>query len=110
LVEMRPEVGTDMDGLAKSMLLKRLKDHAVEIHTNTRVTHMTPDTAIALRDGEEIRFPIETVVLAVGVQSDRQLAEGLEGSGLEFHVVGDAVEPRRVLEAIQEAFEVAARL
>jgi 2,4-dienoyl-CoA reductase-like NADH-dependent reductase (Old Yellow Enzyme family)/thioredoxin reductase len=110
LVEMRPEVGTDMDVLAKSMLLKRLQKQQVEIHTDTTVTRLTPDTAIAVRDGNEIHFPIETVVLAVGVKANRELADGLEGSGLEFHVVGDAVEPRKVLEAIQEAFEVAAQL
>jgi hypothetical protein len=34
----------------------------------------------------------------------------LEESCLEYHVVGDAVEPRQVVEAIRAAFEVAARL
>ncbi|MGD8868489.1 MAG: FAD-dependent oxidoreductase [Gemmatimonadales bacterium] len=110
LVEMRSEVGADMDGLARSMLVGRLQERQVDIHTDTRVTHLTRDAAMAERDGAEIQFPIETVVLAVGVRSNRELADGLEGSGLELHVVGDAVEPRRVLEAIQEAFEVAAEL
>jgi NADH dehydrogenase FAD-containing subunit len=107
---MRSEVGADMDGLARSMLVGRLQERQVDIHTDTRVTHLTRDAAMAERDGAEIQFPIETVVLAVGVRSNRELADGLEGSGLELHVVGDAVEPRRVLEAIQEAFEVAAEL
>ena len=110
LVEMRSEVGADMDGLARSMLVGRLRQRQVEIYTDTRVTRLTEDTAIAERDGQAIQFPIETVVLAVGVRPNRELADGLEGSGLELHVVGDAVEPRRVLEAIEEAFEVAATL
>jgi 2,4-dienoyl-CoA reductase-like NADH-dependent reductase (Old Yellow Enzyme family)/thioredoxin reductase len=110
LVEMLPEVGADMDGLARSMLLKRLGGHGVEIHTTTQVTHLTPAAAIVRRDGQESRFPIETVVMAVGVRANRELADALEGSGLEYHVVGDAVEPRQVPEAIREGFEVAARL
>jgi 2,4-dienoyl-CoA reductase-like NADH-dependent reductase (Old Yellow Enzyme family)/thioredoxin reductase len=110
LVEMLPEVGADMDMLARAMLLKRLGRYPVELHTGTRVTGLTAAAAIAEKDGQELRFPIETVVLAVGVRSNRDLADGLEGSGLEYHVVGDAVEPRRVLEAIWEAFETAAKL
>jgi NADPH-dependent 2,4-dienoyl-CoA reductase/sulfur reductase-like enzyme len=110
LVEMRSEVGADMDSLARSMLVGRLQERQVDIHTDTRVTHLTRDAVMAERDGAEIQFPIETVVLAVGVRSNRELAVGLEGSGLEYHVVGDAVEPRRVLEAVQEAFEVAVNL
>jgi 2,4-dienoyl-CoA reductase-like NADH-dependent reductase (Old Yellow Enzyme family)/thioredoxin reductase len=110
LVEMLPEVGTDMDKLARTMLLKRLGGYPVEIHTDTQVTGLTAEAAIAEKAGQETRFPIETVVLAVGVQPNRELIDGLEGSGLEYHVVGDAVEPRRVLEAVWEAFETAAKL
>jgi 2,4-dienoyl-CoA reductase-like NADH-dependent reductase (Old Yellow Enzyme family)/thioredoxin reductase len=110
LVEMLREVGADMDALARSMLLKRLGEHGVEIHTTTRVTRLTPVAAIVQRDGQETRIPIETVVMAVGVRANRELADALEGSGLEYHVVGDAVEPRQVPEAMREAFEVATRL
>jgi 2,4-dienoyl-CoA reductase-like NADH-dependent reductase (Old Yellow Enzyme family)/thioredoxin reductase len=110
LVEMLPEVGADMDKLARSMLLKRLREHGVEIHTNSRVTRLTPAAAIAEEDGQETSLPIEMVVMAVGVRASRELADGLDGSGLEYHVVGDAVEPRQALEAIWEAFEVGGRL
>jgi 2,4-dienoyl-CoA reductase-like NADH-dependent reductase (Old Yellow Enzyme family)/thioredoxin reductase len=110
LVEILPEVGADMDPLARSMLLKRLGERRVEIHRNTRVTRLTAGAAIAEQDGRETRFPIETVVLAVGVLANRELADGLQGSGLDYYVIGDALEPRQVPESIWEAFEVAARL
>ena len=111
---MRPgfarTITADMDKLARSMLLKRLGERRVEIHTNTRVTRLTPEAAIAEADGQETRIPIETVVMAVGVRPNRELADGLEGSGVEYHVVGDALEPRKVLEAVWEAFQIAAKL
>ena len=114
LVEMLPEVGADMDVLARTMLLKRLGDQGVKIHTNVRVRSFTAEAAVAEKisqtDSQEFSFPIETVVVAVGVSANRELADGLEGSGVEYHVVGDAVEPRRVLEAVREAFEVARNL
>lgn len=106
LVEMLEQVGTDMDILAKKMLLNRLGEHNVKIHTATKVTRMTEKAAFAQQDGHEIRFPTETVILAVGMQSNRELPEALEGSGLEVHVIGDALKPRKALEAIWEGFEI----
>jgi 2,4-dienoyl-CoA reductase-like NADH-dependent reductase (Old Yellow Enzyme family)/thioredoxin reductase len=114
LVEMLPQVGSDMDILARTMLLKRLEEQGVEVHTSVRVRRFTAEVAVAEKisqtDSQEFSCPLETVVVAVGVSANRELADGLEGSGLEYHVIGDAVEPRRVLEAVSEAFEVAMNL
>jgi len=48
--------------------------------------------------------------MAVGVRSNRSLVEALENSGLEMHTVGDAVQPRKALEAVWEGFETALNL
>ena len=110
LVEMLPEVGTDIDALAKAMLLGRLKKRGVVIHTRTKITRLTKNEAFAQQDGSTICFPIETMILAVGVRSNRDLAVALEHSELEMYIIGDALQPRKVLEAIWEGFEVALRL
>lgn len=110
VVEMLSEVGAGMDPLAKTMLLGRLKSQDVAIHTHTRVTGLTENEALAQQDDNAIRFPIETVILAVGVQPNRELAGVLEFSGLEIHVVGDAFQPRKALEAIWEGFEVGLKI
>jgi 2,4-dienoyl-CoA reductase-like NADH-dependent reductase (Old Yellow Enzyme family)/thioredoxin reductase len=110
VVEMLPEVGVDMDVLARSMLLGRLKNQGVAIHTRTRVTGLTKNEALAQQDDHAICFPIETVILAVGVRPNRELAGVLEYSGLEMHVIGDAFQPRKALEAIQEGFEVGLKI
>ncbi|MEJ2186433.1 MAG: FAD-binding protein [Gemmatimonadota bacterium] len=41
---------------------------------------------------------------------NREIAEALEGTGIELHAVGDANAPRGVLEAVQEAYDVAVHL
>jgi len=43
----------------------------------------------------------------VGVRPNRELLDALEGSGLEVHVVGDALDPRGAGEAIREGLQVA---
>jgi 2,4-dienoyl-CoA reductase-like NADH-dependent reductase (Old Yellow Enzyme family)/thioredoxin reductase len=110
LTEMLPEVGADMDALAKAMLLERLKKQGVTIHTRTKITGLTKNEAIALQDDKIIRFPIETLIMAVGVRPNRDLAGAIEPSGLEIHVIGDAFQPRKALEAVWEGFEVGLKI
>jgi S-adenosylhomocysteine hydrolase len=46
----------------------------------------------------------------VGVHPERELAGELENSGLELHVIVDALQPRKALEAIWEGFEIGLKL
>ncbi len=106
LVEMLDAVGSDMDPLARTVLIERLRRGGVSIETDTEIARLTKSTAIAVKRGLQVTFPIETVILAVGVRANRDLPDALADSDLEYHVVGDAVEPRKALEAIREGFEV----
>jgi 2,4-dienoyl-CoA reductase-like NADH-dependent reductase (Old Yellow Enzyme family)/thioredoxin reductase len=110
LVEMLPEVGGDMDLLAKSMLLGRLQGQNVVIHTSTKVTRFTRDMAFAQQNDCPIQIPIETVVIAVGVRPNRELVDALEQSELEMYVIGDAVQPRKAIEAIWDGFEIGLKI
>jgi 2,4-dienoyl-CoA reductase-like NADH-dependent reductase (Old Yellow Enzyme family)/thioredoxin reductase len=110
VVEMLEGVGADMDPLARALLTRRLVQHGAEIHTGTTVLRLT-EAAVVARHGErEVTLPYETVVMAVGVRSNREVPDALAGSGLEMHVIGDALEPRKALEAVREGFEVGRRL
>jgi 2,4-dienoyl-CoA reductase-like NADH-dependent reductase (Old Yellow Enzyme family)/thioredoxin reductase len=110
LVEMLDDVGGDMDILARNMLLKRLATNEVKLLTKTEVQRMTKDTLIAQQGDQEISLSIETVVIAVGVRPNRELTDALRNNDMEIHTIGDAVEPRKVLEAIWEGFEVGNRI
>jgi NADPH-dependent 2,4-dienoyl-CoA reductase/sulfur reductase-like enzyme len=110
LVEMEEEVGAKLDLLPRTMLLKRLTKQGVEIHTGTTVERISQGQVVAAKGGEEIRFTADTAVLAVGFRPNRELADSLMGSDLELHLIGDAIEPRGVGEAIWEGFDVAAKL
>ena len=47
------------------------------------------------------------LVIAVGAAPDGSLTNQLEGSGINYYVIGDAVEPRRITHAVLEATRVA---
>jgi len=106
LVEMLDSLGGDMDKLEKAMLMKRLREHGAALYTDTKVERFTKATAVAKRGDQEIAFPVETVVIAVGVRSNRSLVDAIEGSTLEMHVIGDALEPRKAIDAVREGFEI----
>lgn len=110
LVEMLDDVGVDMDPLARTMILKRLAQRGVVIHAGTKVIRLTETAVIAQQDGQEIELPFGTVVIAVGVRPNRLLSDALADGERKIHTIGDAAEPRRVLEAIREGFDVGCKL
>jgi len=108
LVEVLEDVGTKLDPLPRAMLMKRLQAKGVQIHTRTRVLRIEPEFAEVEEEGKTFRIQADLVVVAVGVQANRELADQLTGSGLEMHLVGDVREPRGAGEAILEGLQTGA--
>ena len=106
VVEMLDTIGGDMDPLARAVLTKRLQERAVMVYTGTKVVRVEKDRVIARRGDREVVFPVETIVMAVGARANREPADALQDAPFEVHVIGDAVRPRKALEAIQEGFKV----
>jgi len=120
VVKRKPEVGGKLDPLARAVLLKRLESLGVEVRTGVEVVRFesagagrTTVVARPYPHSEEkgkqsdLRFPAETVVIALGLRADPSLAEALEAQGgPAVHVVGDCLKPREALDAVWEGFEV----
>jgi len=62
------------------------------------------------RNGNLESFAGDTVVLAVGMQSDCSLAQELEGKVTELHIIGDSAKPGKIAQAMESAFAVARML
>ena len=45
-------------------------------------------------------------MLAAGARPNIELLEALKDKGYVTHLVGDCIEPRRIMEAVYEGFEV----
>lgn len=102
IVEMLGEIALDAPRAERELLLGRLADLGVVFKTNTTITEMR-DGAVLVEgpDGRE-ELPAETVVLCLGSRANDGLAEALRGKVSRVISVGDAVEPRRVTEAVAE--------
>jgi len=109
LVEMLEDIATDLNIFARPFLLERLERYKVKTMTSAKVKAITDDGIVVNRAGqEETLNGFGNIVLALGVTSARQLAEQLKGKVAEIHVIGDAKEPRKAIDAIYEG-AVAAR-
>ncbi|MFN2165850.1 MAG: hypothetical protein ACK2U9_06275, partial [Anaerolineae bacterium] len=101
--------------------LRRLETLGVDVRTGVEVVRFETDqagqtTVVAQpyprrQDAEEMRFPAETVIIALGLRAKDGLAEALRArDGLQVKVAGDCIEPREALEAVWEGFEVGRKL
>ena len=115
-VKRKPELAASMDPLPAAVFLKRLEQEGVQILTGYAISRFQTDregntTVFARpwppREGEPERaFPAETVILALGLEPEKELAEALKGRPGVL-LVGDAVEPREALDAVWEGFQAA---
>ena len=110
LLEMDKEIARDEERTTRKLLLRRLGEHGIKIRVLTEVKSILAEgVQIAFKEGPEI-LPVDTVVLATGVASDRILEKTLTQSGIEFYAVGDCVNPRKAFEAIHEGFLAACKI
>ena len=108
IVEMKPEIGADVNTMVKITLFRRLKGYEVGMIANTAVKEFVDDGVIADQNGTTVELTgYDTVVLAMGSKSYNPLEAKLTGKVENLYVIGDAVKTGKVLKATQEAAEIA---
>ncbi|MBI2858306.1 MAG: FAD-dependent oxidoreductase [Chloroflexi bacterium] len=112
LVTMRGlgEDGTPPERNLFVVLRESLREKGVAIYTHSPVTEITERGVYFVWDKEMQFIKADTVVLAVGMKPDNRLFEELKGLVPELYAVGDCLEPRNALEAINEGAEVAFKI
>jgi 2,4-dienoyl-CoA reductase-like NADH-dependent reductase (Old Yellow Enzyme family)/thioredoxin reductase len=113
VVEMLDTLCPDMLPDAKYFLLERLEEAGVHLLPSTLVTAIG-DHSVALSKGNpglDLQWTatlenVDTVILAVGAQSDRKLAEELAGVDAELYEIGDCTEPSFAIDAIYQGAKI----
>ena len=103
VIELLPDIATDMESSSRLFLFDRLERKKVRIITDAMVKEIKDDQVFFKQGGEEKYISgFDTFVLAVGVTSANSLESAVRGiPGIRsVHVVGDALRPGRVIDAI----------
>ena len=108
IVEILDSVARDVFSINRMHLIKLLNDTGVRILTETTVTEITGEGLVIVdKDGNSSKLESDSVVLALGLNANKELEETLKDVVPETRVIGDCVEPRKVMSAIWEAFRFA---
>jgi len=108
IVEILDSVARDMSEANRMHLLKLLAGASVRILTETSVSEIMGDSIVmADKYGKRSKLESDTVVLAVGLESNSELEEALKEKLPEVYAIGDCVKPRKLINAIWEGFRFA---
>jgi 2,4-dienoyl-CoA reductase-like NADH-dependent reductase (Old Yellow Enzyme family)/thioredoxin reductase len=108
VVEMLEELAPDFNACNRALLLELLGELRVDLKTRTQVVEVRDGSVTVVGpDGTSQTIAADDLVLALGAKSRTETVARLKGSAEEVHVVGDAVRPRIVYDAVHEGFEAA---
>ncbi|MBW2428466.1 MAG: FAD-dependent oxidoreductase [Deltaproteobacteria bacterium] len=111
VVEMLENIASDLVNHMQHYLVQRLKEKGVTILTSTRALELGKGYA-TVEDASGVRRlnGFDTVVLAMGSMPNDDIYRRLEGRVSELYLIGDAVKPREIVDAVYEAEDVAIKI
>ena len=101
IVEMLEDIAQDMFLNEKTTMLARWENLDIEVLTKRKLTSITLRGVAVQAEGKTEEISGETVVLAMGAQPNQELGD-LKGETPEFYMIGDCVEPRKIINAVYE--------
>jgi 2,4-dienoyl-CoA reductase-like NADH-dependent reductase (Old Yellow Enzyme family)/thioredoxin reductase len=111
LMEMREGIALDLVGHLQHYLNLRLKNKEVQVLTSTRAVRFEED-GVWVEDPQGSRklTGFDSTVISMGSVSNAEVAEGVKKRISQVLVIGDAANPREVMEALLEAEEAAMKI
>ncbi len=110
LIEAGPRAGESIGMTTRWVVLNELAKAGVKILTDTTVLQITHEGVDVERKGVHQTHLADTMVLATGACSENSLGKSATNIVTEVYVIGDAIQPRTVLEAIREGYLVAHKI
>jgi len=90
------------------MLHTRLRERGCRLLFKTSLKKIDGSSVTVLTEGgEQILSPVDQVVIAVGLKPRSELKEILQRRKIRHFIVGDALQPRRIIEATEEGARAA---
>lgn len=108
IVEMLPDIAPEMEPIRRALMRDRFKKLSIEVLVNSRIKEIKPD-GVLIEQGTNF-IKADSVVIALGSVPEDSLEMALKGKGIQVYKAGDCVEPRKVIDAIHEGFEIASRI
>ncbi len=82
----------------------------IKVMTSSKILQTTEKGALIESDGKETELEADSVILAVGYNSEKSLYKVLEQEIADIHLLGDARNVANIMYAIWDAYEVASTI
>ena len=105
VLEMLKRAGQDIGRSTRWAILQDLSRLGVRTLSKALAKEITERGVVIEREGRQELIPGDTVVLATGAKPVNSLYDQIKSRVREIHVIGDAKNPRKALEAVAEGFE-----
>jgi len=107
IVEVCDKLATKITPYLSEKLLDRLSRKGVDIFTGVkREDFLNSSLTITTRENQEKVIQVNTIVVVTGSRANTELYQALSGRVPERYLVGDCVEPRNIMEATTDGFNI----
>lgn len=116
LIDQLPSVVPEVEPMTQMVVRAKLAEYGAEIYVNHYITAVTPNSVQCKVGDKAVTLQGDAVVIALGMKADQTLYEQLrklsyEGKlSCEVFAIGDAVQARKVIDAVHEGYHVARRI
>jgi pyruvate/2-oxoglutarate dehydrogenase complex dihydrolipoamide dehydrogenase (E3) component len=110
VLEMLPRIGTDIGPTERFIMISSLREKGVDLQVAAEATGISASGVEAVCDGNPGLFEADTVIIATGMQPENALFSALAGKLPGVYSIGDCVQPKRIGEAVKDAYRIALKL
>jgi len=110
LIEQEGKIGQDIGISTRWTILQEIKRLGVRVMLNARAKRVERAGVVVEQSGKEILVEGDSVVIALGSKSVNRIWDSIKGKAKEVYLIGDALEPRKAIEAIHEGFSIGLRI
>lgn len=102
IVEMADNIGTGANHISLHAILETIEAYGIKVHTGMTCSKFTGEGVVAAgKDGNEMLFPADTIVYAVGMRAKSDVVETLRECDVPyFFTIGDCVNAGKVKQAV----------
>ena len=91
--------------------LKRLlPEKGIVVKTDTVISHATAAGVILQSEGQTITQAADSIITAIGYQSNNSLYDNLKTELKEIYLLGDAKQVKNIMHAVRDAYDVASQI
>jgi 2-enoate reductase len=107
IIEILKRMANDVFPMTRRRLMDGLRSKKVTLLASATCEEIKEGSVqVSTADGKQETIPADTVIIAVGYRSNDSLYKALKGKVPEIYCIGNSAEPRRILEATREGYQI----